>query len=87
MPDTTTTLSVTPDPLKRGGSAVVSVAGGTPNSVLTVTIDNGDGTSTQLDVPLDGQGGGTATWPVPSTGWTLAKFNANGCKEVVREVT
>ena len=83
-------LSVTPDPLSAGGQATITYSGGTPNGSVTVDIDNGesppnDRTDT-VQIQLDENGNGTATWNVPSSGWESAGFNESHVQEVTRQI-
>lgn len=80
------TISVSPDPLSAGGSATITISGGTPNSTATVSINNGASPphtlTDSVNVALDANGDGQATWPVPASGWWVASFNMSGASEV-----
>lgn len=81
-----TTIGVSPNPLSAGGTATITISGGTPNSSVTVSIN--DGTSPphtktdSVNVTLDANGDGQATWPVPASGWSFAIFSAPGASPV-----
>lgn len=77
-------LSVTPNPLVKGGQAQVTITGGPPDTTVTVHIDNGGDKTDTLGIDLDENGNGSASWTVPSD-WDLAKFNYDG-QEVVRQI-
>ena len=78
------TLTVTPDPLVRGGKAEVCISGGPANTTVTVNIDNGGDQTDTLSFDLDANGDGCAEWDVPAS-WDLAKFKY-GDQEVVRQI-
>lgn len=65
---------VTIDP---NGQATITHDG---TGTITVTIDDGNGSSETVEVPA---GTGGATWKPPA-GWDSATFNALGCDEVFR---
>jgi hypothetical protein len=81
-------ITVTPDPLQSGGTANVCIEGGTPNAMALVEIDDGGLPTPQtdhVDIVLDENGNGCATWSVPL--WPSANFNSDGCSQVTREIT
>lgn len=79
-------ITVSPNPLSAGGTATVTFSGGTPNSTVRVSINDGtsppDTKTDAVDVRLDGNGEGQATWPVPASGWSFAIFTAPGANPV-----
>jgi len=78
-------LSVTPNPLVKGGQAEVTITGGPPNTTVTVDIDNGGDLTDTLEIELDAAGNGSASWTVPASNWLQAKFNYDD-QEVVRPI-
>ncbi len=74
-------LTVTPNPLVQGGTAVVCVSGSSHTSeTITVNIDDGEGHTSSVQIVLDAQGAGCADWTVPN--WEQALFNYGNCDEV-----
>jgi hypothetical protein len=80
------TIGVSPDPLSAGGTATITISGGTPDSSVTVSINNGasppNTKSDSVPVTLDANGDGQATWPVPASGWSTAIFSTPGASDV-----
>lgn len=78
------TISVNPGVLNSGTSASVSYSNpAKANTLVLIAVDNGSRRHPQsatIEIMLDGNGNGTATWMVPS--WALAKFNGPDASEV-----
>ena len=79
------TISVSPNPLVAGGTAHVSVSGATPNSSVTVTVNNGGEITENIIMTTDANGNGSADWEVPGD-WIQASFNTEGAEEVSRQI-
>lgn len=79
-------LTPNSNPLTAGSSVEVCIEGGTPNSTVKVTIDNGRTPVTEdcVSVSTDANGNGCVTWTVWSE--LQARFNAPGCQEKARQV-
>ena len=82
-----TTITVTPDPLQAGGTASVSITGGTGPTATVKIDDGGDPPQTDtLEITLNDEGDGARDWNVPAD-WPVANFNAEGALEVSVLVT
>jgi hypothetical protein len=77
-------MSVSSDVLAAGASVTVSYSNtALAGQTIVVSVDNGMPRNTQtasIEIVLDGNGSGSATWTVPS--WFMAKFNAPGVAEI-----
>lgn len=84
------TLSITEDILSAGGQAHLTYSNSAlANQTITVQIDNGSRSNpltSSIEIHLNGAGTGSVTWNVPSSGWTVAKFNSPSAPEVSRMV-
>lgn len=79
-------LTVPPEPLASGNTIKVCY-GGTPNTTVTVTIDNGGSPpiTQQLSIDLGPSGEGCAEWTVPE--WSGAVFSCGGdCPSLTRAI-
>ena len=88
------TITVSPDPiLTAGGTAEITFDAGAeqpPGTSVTIYIDNGghrNPLSETVEIELDAEGRGSATWNVPSSGWSGANFNGGGAPNVTRGVS
>lgn len=43
---------------------------------ITVEISNGEGLTESVEITLDTDGHGCATWHVPATGWEIVNLNS-----------
>ena len=85
------TLDVTEQTLVAGADATL-VFKDTSRAGQTILVEIEDGglvdpQHATVSIRLDANGYGTATWSVPSSGWTVAHFNAPGAQQITRQVT
>ena len=82
-------MTVTPgtNPLTSGTVVTITYTGGTPGDKIKVDMDDGGIPTPKTDsveITLDANGEGTATWTVPT--WDLVNFNAPGVGEISRQI-
>lgn len=79
-------IQVTPDPLEEGKDATVCVEGSsqTPGTKITVQVTDGEEHVDSIEIVIDENGSGCATWTVPD--WGEAHFTYSTCEKVVRPI-
>ena len=85
---TAQTLSV-PEVLVGGTDVTIGYSGGSPGTTVTVTIDGPQfpvPQTVEIEIQLDQNGNGTATWKVPLL-WDFARFTAPGVSEIGRWIS
>ena len=59
-----------PSPVNAGGLLSIKYEDASkPNTVVTIQISNGEGTSDTITITLDAEGKGQNDWDVPGEGW------------------
>lgn len=82
----TATLSASPDKIPDGGTTLICLAGGTPNSGVTITCkDLASGEKRQFTLETDGSGNGCSNFTAP-TGWTEFTVSGGGAPSITVEV-
>ena len=70
--------------LNVGQVVTITYTGGTPGATITIDMDNAGPKTDSVQITLDSEGNGSATWTVPT--WAAVNFNAPGVDEISRTI-